>query len=123
MQELIDKLGEMQSRVAKARKLLKAYDKDCKELRELLDKQYKPDAEGSEFAILYAVAFSPKQNERKIISMVKVAEFLKYDLFMKLVKISLKAIEDHTTKAQQEELLETARTGIRNLTFIKKVKS
>ena len=71
----------------------------------------------------YVLAWTPRENQRRITDLGKVKKHLGLALFMKLVSMTLKALDAHVTEAQQAELglTVTERTGPRACTVIPKL--
>ncbi len=71
----------------------------------------------------YVLAWTPQEKQRRIVDLGKVKKRLGLPLFMKLVSMTLKALDAHVTDAEQRllGLTVTERTGPRGYSVVPKL--
>lgn len=114
---MIDEFAELDARVAAWKPALARH----KELRETITAWYDEMPADQAFEAkgnMFAIRISPRELQRKIVSMTKVKAKLGLKLFLDLCSFTLKNLDAHIPTAEQKHLVAQQRTGHRSVTVI-----
>lgn len=115
----IDRFGELSRQLAEIKPLEKEHKALKAEIRSWYDKEPAGDSLTAEGG-LYNLQISPRENETKIRSILKVKSAIGASKFLQVCSITLKAIKDCVTDEVYQGLVITERTGCREITAVAK---
>jgi hypothetical protein len=111
---LIDEFGELDRQVQAFQPIVSRHE----ELKKIIKSWY-DDWPAEQAAIasgkLYTLQISPRENQRSIVSIAKVAKLLGAKVFQAMATVPIKALEDRLGKVAAAKLLCESRTGSRRI--------